>query len=62
MDVGNVFAENDPIRFGDMRASAGIGLSWISPLGPLRLAWATPLRKKPEDKLQKIQFQIGTAF
>lgn len=62
VDVGNVFAENDPIRFGDMRASAGIGLSWISPLGPLRLAWATPLRKKPEDKLQKIQFQIGTAF
>src|SRR5574344_992806 len=62
VDIGNVFAENDPIRFGDMRASAGIGLSWISPLGPLRLAWATPLRKKPEDKLQKIQFQIGTAF
>lgn len=62
VDIGNVFAENDPIRFGDMRASAGIGLSWISPLGPLRLAWATPLRKKPEDKLQKIQFQIGTSF
>lgn len=62
VDVGNVFAENDPIRAGDMRASAGIGLSWISPLGPLRLAWATPLRKKPEDKLQKIQFQIGTSF
>lgn len=62
VDIGNVFAEHDPIRFGDMRASAGIGLSWISPLGPLRLAWATPLRKKPEDKLQKIQFQIGTSF
>ena len=62
VDIGNVFAENDPVRFGDMRASAGIGLSWISPLGPLRLAWATPLRKKPEDKLQKIQFQIGTSF
>lgn len=62
MDAGNVFAENDPIRAGEFRASAGIGLSWISPLGPLRLAWATPLRKKPQDKLQKIQFQIGTSF
>ncbi len=62
VDVGNVFAENDPIRAGDLRASAGLGLSWISPLGPLRLAWATPIRKKPEDKLQKIQFQIGTSF
>lgn len=62
VDIGNVFAEKDPIRAGELRASAGIGLSWISPLGPLRLAWATPLRKKPEDKLQKIQFQIGTSF
>mgnify|MGYP003417291202 FL=1 len=61
-DMGNVFGENDPIRTNELRASAGIGLSWISPLGPLRLAWATPVRKKPQDKLQKIQFQIGTSF
>ena len=61
-DIGNVFGENDPIRTNELRASAGIGLSWISPLGPLRLAWATPVRKKPQDKLQKIQFQIGTSF
>lgn len=61
-DMGNVFGENDKIRFGDMRASAGIGLSWISPLGPLRLAYAQPVRKQPGDKIQKLQFQIGTSF
>jgi outer membrane protein insertion porin family len=62
VDMGNVYGENDPIRFSDMRASAGIGLSWISPLGPLRLAWANPIRKKTGDELQKLQFQIGTSF
>ncbi|MGN1055671.1 MAG: BamA/TamA family outer membrane protein, partial [Comamonas sp.] len=33
-----------------------------SPLGPLRLAWANPIRKQPGDELQKLQFQIGTSF
>lgn len=62
VDAGNVYGEKDRMRAKDFRASAGIGISWISPVGPLRLAWAKPLRKKPEDRLQKIQFQIGTSF
>ncbi|MDR2323799.1 MAG: outer membrane protein assembly factor BamA [Acidovorax sp.] len=62
VDVGNVFGEDEKVSAGELRASAGLGLSWISPLGPLRLAWANPIRKKPEDRLQKIQFQIGTSF
>ena len=62
VDVGGIYGENDPIRADELRASAGIGLSWISPLGPLRLAWANPIRKKNGDELQKLQFQIGTSF
>ncbi len=62
VDVGSVYGENDPMRASELRASAGIGLSWISPLGPLRLAWANPIRKKEGDELQKLQFQIGTSF
>ena len=45
-----------------LRASAGIGLSWISPVGPLKLSWGKPLRSKPTDRIQEFQFQIGTAF
>ncbi len=45
-----------------LRASAGIGLSWISPIGPLRLAAAVPVRKFAGDRIQKLQFQIGTTF
>ena len=61
-DAGNVFAENEKYNLADLRASYGFGLSWISPVGPLRLAIANPLRKQPGDRIQKLQFQIGTAF
>lgn len=61
-DAGNVWGEQDAVTLDSLRASAGIGLSWISPIGPLKLSWGLPLRKQPQDKLQKFQFQIGTAF
>jgi len=62
-DVGNVLGENDTRpNARDMRASVGIGVSWISPIGPLRFALANPIRKFPGDRIQKFQFQIGTSF
>jgi outer membrane protein insertion porin family len=62
VDVGNVFGENEKVTFGEMRASTGIGLSWLSPIGPLRIAIAQPLRTQAGDKIQRMQFQIGTSF
>jgi outer membrane protein insertion porin family len=62
VDAGNVWGENEKIRAQDLRASTGIGLSWISPVGPLKLSWGSPIKKKPEDRIEKFQFQIGTAF
>jgi outer membrane protein insertion porin family len=83
-DVGNVFSDRgaaglpvytdkqwDAIK--KLRASVGIGISWISPLGPLRLAYAIPVVYQkadfsdpanpiPEDRIQRLQFQIGTSF
>jgi outer membrane protein insertion porin family len=61
-DAGNVWAENQKMSFSDMRASAGLGLSWISPVGPLKLSYGKPLRAFSNDKIQRFQFQIGTAF
>jgi outer membrane protein insertion porin family len=61
-DVGNVWASIEPVAFKDMRASAGVGISWISPVGPLRLAIAQPIRKFAGDRIQRLQFQIGTSF
>ncbi|MEH3086765.1 MAG: outer membrane protein assembly factor BamA [Xylophilus ampelinus] len=62
VDAGNVYGENETVDFSTMRASVGLGLSWISPVGPLRLAIANPVRKFAGDRIQKLQFQIGTSF
>jgi outer membrane protein insertion porin family len=62
LDIGNVYGEGDKLDVADLRASTGAGISWISPIGPLRIAYARPLRKQDDDKTQSIQFQIGTSF
>jgi outer membrane protein insertion porin family len=66
-DAGNVWWDKTPFDYqipggNPIRASAGIGLSWISPVGPLQLSYGTPLRYKSDDKIERFQFQIGTAF
>ncbi len=62
VDAGNVWGEFESVTAQSLRASAGIGLSWISPVGPLKLSWGAPIRKQPGDRIQRLQFQIGTAF
>ncbi|NYT60947.1 outer membrane protein assembly factor BamA [Alcaligenaceae bacterium] len=42
--------------------SAGIGLSWQSPMGPLQLSYGRALNAKEGDDKQAFQFQIGTGF
>ncbi|MEZ0308839.1 MAG: outer membrane protein assembly factor BamA [Ramlibacter sp.] len=61
-DAGNVYGEQQEFDLSLLRASVGVGLSWISPIGPLRVAAAYPVRKFPGDRIQKMQFQIGTSF
>lgn len=62
MDAGNVWRDGESVDPGSLRASAGVGLTWISPVGPLKLSYGTPLRSQPNDRIQRFQFQIGTAF
>ena len=61
-DIGNVFGADEKISFSELRTSTGIGVSWISPVGPLRLAFAKAIRTFPGDRIQTVQFQIGTTF
>ena len=64
MDAGNVWGSDakEKVSFDTIRVSAGVGLSWISPMGPLRLSYGKPIRKQRTDRIEKFQFQIGTAF
>lgn len=61
-DAGRAFGENEKITFKELRSSVGIGLSWVSPMGPLRFSYAFPVKRQDTDKIQKLQFQIGTSF
>jgi len=62
VDTGKAFGENEKVRLNELRSSFGVGLSWISPMGPLRFSYAVPLKRQVTDKIQKLQFQIGTSF
>jgi outer membrane protein insertion porin family len=62
VDVGNVWGVGEQVSADNLRASAGVGVTWVSPIGPLKLSYGTPIRKRPEDRIQRLQFQIGTAF
>lgn len=45
-----------------MRASAGVGLSWNSPAGPIRIDLTTPLAKEEYDLTEGFTFSVGTTF
>ncbi|SEN33681.1 outer membrane protein assembly factor BamA [Nitrosomonas marina] len=45
-----------------LRFSAGISVTWVSPMGPLKVSLAKPLNDKPEDNLQMFQFLFGQQF
>ena len=62
LDAGNTFPEGKTPDFADLRYSTGVGVSWLSPLGPLRFSYGRPLNAKPNDRKQSLQFQIGTSF
>ena len=45
-----------------LHMSVGIGLTWDSPFGPIRLDYAEPVMKKSFDKIEHIHFSFGTKF
>ncbi len=61
-DGGNLYAEGEKIQLNQLRYAAGLGISWISPVGPLKLSYGTPFNVKEGDRAQRFQFQMGTGF
>ena len=59
VDAGTVGETYD---FQEMRYSTGLGFNWYSPVGPMKISFARALNAKPEDRLQSIQFTLGTVF
>lgn len=46
----------------DLRFSAGLGVTWYTPIGPISLSYAVPIGDKEGDETEKVQFQIGNTF
>ncbi len=61
-DLGQVYVNGFQPQFENFRYSAGVGVAWNSPIGPLKFSYATPISSIPEDKIQKFQFQVGSVF
>jgi outer membrane protein insertion porin family len=62
-DTGNVFNNFSDIRLNDLRRTAGLGIRWNSPMGPIRVAYGFVLDPKPEDSGRgRFEFTMGTAF
>jgi outer membrane protein insertion porin family len=72
IDVGNVFSEDcgdttinincSELDFGELRYSYGVGVTWITQMGPMSLALAKPSNQGPLDETETFQFEIGTQF
>lgn len=65
IDVGNVWGVDydstvDQSNF--IRSSTGIGMDWITPIGPLSFSLTQPLSKKSSDKTESFRFNLGTTF
>ncbi|WP_205596266.1 outer membrane protein assembly factor BamA [Modicisalibacter sp. 'Wilcox'] len=50
------------VQLDQLRYSAGLGLSWLTPVGPLTFSIAQPLNDKSGDDTQVFQFSLGQTF
>jgi outer membrane translocation and assembly module TamA len=62
-DTGNVWADWRRIDLGDLKAGAGAGLRWLSPIGPLRLDVAWKLDREPYEETKPVfSLSYGNPF
>lgn len=61
-DAGQAFAEGVDIDPSDFRTSAGVGVRWRSPFGPLRLEWGVPLDRQEGEESSVFEFSVGSPF
>ena len=62
VDAGQVYEKFSDFDTDKLRLGAGLALTWMSPVGPLSFSYAVPLRDKPGDDTQSVQFLLGAGF
>lgn len=61
-DFGNVYDIDESWDLGTYKKTAGVGISWASPMGPLKLAWGFNLDRKPGEDSSNWDFSMGGTF
>ncbi|MFA5353625.1 MAG: outer membrane protein assembly factor BamA, partial [Thermodesulfovibrionales bacterium] len=60
-DAGRAYDANE--TFGsDLRYTAGAGIRWVSPMGPIRIEWGYNLDKRAGEGSNKVEFAFGSFF
>ena len=65
IDLGNVWGVDYDSSIDDsnfVRSSTGIGLDWLTPIGPLNFSLTKPITKKSSDQTEFFRFNLGTTF
>ncbi|MBD1152758.1 outer membrane protein assembly factor BamA [Pelagibacterales bacterium SAG-MED22] len=65
MDAANVWGVDYDSSIddeGSIRSSIGLGIDWMTPIGPLNFTFAQPLTKETTDQTETFRFNIGTSF
>ncbi len=62
-DTGDVYGIDEDVDLGNLRQTAGYGVRWFSPIGPIRLERGHILDpEEDEDSSGRWEFSIGAAF
>ena len=61
-DGGLISEKQSSFDLNDFRASSGVALSWLTPIGPIGIHYALPVIKKNGDATSSFQFELGTSF
>jgi outer membrane protein insertion porin family len=58
-DAGEAFAASRGIDMTDLRLAWGVGIRWLSPIGPLRFEVGFPINRRADDSSRAINFSFG---
>jgi outer membrane protein insertion porin family len=61
-DTGNVFDDDEEIKFEQLRESAGFGFRWYSPMGPIRIEYGFVLDREEDEESGRWEFSMGSSF
>ncbi len=63
-DFGNIWGVdyNSSLEADEIRSSVGLGMDWLTPIGPLTFSLAHPITKADSDVTETFRFNLGTSF